>query len=126
MRFSTVVMAYFICGALMWGGGIIVWGEAGVGTIVLDQQTDGGFSANETTGEQVEKSGGPIQEAADTVSGGGLLAAWSLVVNIFSYLFWPVTVLVSVNAPARVTVLAGGTLALAMLVGIIRVIRSGA
>lgn len=126
MRFSVVLMAYFITGAFMWAGGLIAWSEAGVGEIIIDQGDDGGVEANETTSEQVENSGGPIQEAADTVSGGGLLAVWGLIVRFFGYLFWPITVLVSVGAPTRVVVVAGGIPTLAMLAGVIRMIRTGA
>jgi len=85
----------------------------------------GGVSVNENTSNQLEQSGGPIQEAAKSM-GGPILAIWNFVVQFIGYLFWPVTVLQSVNAPPRVTVLVGGAFSVMFLGAVIRLIRSSA
>lgn len=125
VRFGEVVLAYFLIGSMMWAGGLVGWHDAGVGSVLVSP-SEYGAQANSSTGEQLEQASGPIQQAADTVSGGGLLAVWGLITGILNYLFWPVSVMVTVNAPAEVVVLMGGTFVMALFVGVIRLIRSSA
>lgn len=122
VRLGEVVIAYFLIGALMWAGGVIDWQEAGVGSVFVDPEGNA-TSTNASTGEQLEQAGGPIQQAANTVSGGGLLAVWGLVTSILAFLFWPVTVLQSVQAPSEIVVLVGGPLVVAFFMAIILTIR---
>jgi len=124
MRFSTVVMTYFVLGAVMWGGGVIAWDDSGVGQFLIENPERG--DTNENVRDNIEQAGGPIQQAAGTLSGGGLLAVWNFLVQLVGFLFWPITVLVSVNAPPRAIVLVGGTVSMAFFATLIRIIRSSA
>lgn len=123
MRFENVVVAYFVVGALMWGAGVIQWSQAGVGVLFIDQSPGGGdVDINSTTSEDLENAGGPIQQAANSISG-GLIAVWNLMVRLIGFLTWPITVLQSVNAPPRIVVLGGGTPTTAFFATLLRVIR---
>jgi len=122
-RFGDVVLAYFVIGAIMWGGGAIQWAETGVNSFIIeDPQT---AEVNEETSDKLESAGGPIREAAQSF-GGPVLAVWNIVVQLIGALFWPVTVLQSVNAPPRIIVLLGGTPSIAFLGGALRLIRESA
>lgn len=124
MRFSHIVLAYAVMGMVMWGGGAIAWADSGVATLIVDDPaTD---SVNTETSDQLRELGGPIQEAAATVEGTGLLAAWNVIVKILGFLFWPIVTLQSIGAPARVWVLFGGTPTVAFWVSAVRIIRSSA
>jgi len=124
-RFAQVLLAYFVIGAVMWGGGAIVWEEAGVGGLIIEDVSGENVDVNENTSDQLERSGGPIREAASAF-GGPILAIWNFVVRFIGFLFWPVTVLQTVNAPPRAVVLAGGSLSVMFLGGVIRLIRRSA
>lgn len=125
VRFSQVVMAYFFIGALMWGGGVIDWEQAGVGNLIIQPQEGGAAKVNTDTGEDLQGMGGPIKEAVSSVSGGALLAIWNIVVKIIGYLFWPITALQSVDAPSRVVVVGGGGFTMALFVSFLLFIRRG-
>jgi hypothetical protein len=122
-RFGNVIMVYFIIGAVMWGGGAIVWTETGLNTLIIQDPQSG--QVNENTSSQLEDAGGPIREAAQSF-GGPVLAIWNIVVQFVGYLFWPVATLQSVGAPPRLTVLLGGPPSVAFLGGVIRLIRESA
>ena len=121
MRLSSIIMTYLVIGAVMWGGGVIAFDDAGVATYLIDEP-DGELNENVT--DRIESTGGPIQQAAATVGGGGLLAVWNLLTALFGFFFWPITTLMTLNAPPAATVLLGGTLSLGFLLGIIRIIAT--
>jgi len=122
MRLSSILMAYLIIGAVMWGGGVIAYDDAGVaGYLVEDPEAQ---ELNENVTDELQNSRGPIQEAAGAIGGGGLLAVWNLVSGLFGFFFWPVTTLMNLGAPPAATVLLGGTLSLGFLLGIIRIVAS--
>lgn len=123
-RFAQILLAYFMIGAVMWGGGVIVWTQTGIGGLIIEDTT-GGVDVNENTSKQLERSGGPIREAAASL-GGPILAIWNFVARFIGYLFWPITVLQSVNAPPRVVVTLGGGPSVMFLGGVIRLIRRSA
>ena len=123
-RFAAVLLAYFVTGAVMWGGGAIVWDDTGVGGLIIKSAADD-VEVNENTSQQLERSGGPIREAAATL-GGPILAIWNFIVKFIGYMFWPVTVLQSVSAPPRIIVLGGGSLSVMFLGSVIRLIRRSA
>jgi hypothetical protein len=127
VQFSQILVTYFVIGAVMWGGGAIAWGETGlVGQFIEDPGgPNSQVEANQQTGDQLARSGGPIQEAAQSVGGSGLLAVWNIVAGIIGFAFWPVGVLVSVDAPPRLIVLAGGSMSTAFVAGVIRLYISG-
>lgn len=122
MRLSSILMTYMIVGAVMWGGGVIAYNDTGVATYLIDNpQTN---QLNENVTEDIENSGGPIKQAANSIGGGGLLAVWNLLSALLGFFFWPITVLMALNAPPQATVLIGGSLSLGFLLGIIRIIAT--
>lgn len=123
VRFNEILAAYFVIGALMWGGGAIAWSETGVGQLFIEDVA-GDVDVNENTTSQLENANGPIQEAVGALGASPLLAVWNIIVGLIGYLTWPVTVLQSVNAPPRITVLAGGTMLVLFFGAVIRLIRT--
>lgn len=121
VRFGNVILAYFVLGAVMWGGGAIAWSESGVGTLFIDDPQTG--ETNDETAGQLSESGGPIQQAVTSVGGGAVIAVYNLLVRFFGYLFWPITTLSGLNAPPSVVVLLGGTPTVAFFGAIIQIIR---
>ena len=128
-RFSSILIVYFVIGATMWGGGAIVWDDTGVGEFIIDNPDDfnnpNQDAKNEEASNILERLGQPIQNIVGTV-GGGLIASWNLLSKFIAYLFWPITVLQSANAPPRVVVLGGGSLVVAFYGSFIRTIRTSA
>jgi hypothetical protein len=125
VRFSQIIVAYFVMGAVMWAGGAIAWDEAGVGTLFVDDpDASGQVDVDDDTADDLEGAGGPIQEAASAAGvGGGLLAVWNLIVKVISSLFWPIITLDGLGAPASVTVIIGGTPTVAFWGAVLRVLR---
>jgi len=124
MRFGPVVMTYFIIGAVMWGGGALAFQQAGVVGVVFDDVGAGGVDINSSTSEQIQRTGGPIQEAVSSVGGAGLLAIYNIAAGFIGYIFWPITALAANDAPPRAIVLLGGIFTMMFIVGFIRLIAS--
>jgi hypothetical protein len=124
LRFSNIVVAYAVIGMVMWGGGAIAWENSGLGGVIIDAPDDGSVSTD--TADELQSLGGPIQEAAATVGGTGLLAVWNILIKLLGFLFWPVVTMQGAGAPPRVWVLFGGTLTIAFYAAALRLIRSSA
>jgi hypothetical protein len=128
MRFSKIILAYFVMGSVMWGAGVIAWEDAGIGSTVIEQE-DGEIEANDGEGSiqsDLLGLGGPISSAVNTVAGGALLAVWQLISGLIGFIFWPVTVLMLVNAPSSIVVTAGGSLVMIFVGGTLRIVRGSA
>jgi hypothetical protein len=125
VRFSNILAAYFVVGALLWAGGAIQWGQTGVAGLIVDTPEEG-VEVNNETADQLQQRGGPIQEAAGALGASPILAVWNLLVGLIGYLFWPITVLQGVNAPPRIVVLLGGTPTVLFYGSFIRLIRTSA
>lgn len=125
MRFGNIVLAYFLMGAILWGGGVIHWNQAGVGSVVI-QHADKNATVNASTGQQLQGMKGPIETAVSSVFGGGLLAVIGLLFAFFEYIFWPITTLLGVHAPMVVVVTLGGGLTMAFIVSAISLVRRSA
>jgi len=123
MRWGHVIIAYVLIGAMMWGGGVIQWSDTGVAGLFVDSPSG---DVNEQTGEDLSDAGGPIQQAASTVEGTGLIAIWGLLVRFLGFLFWPIVTLQSVGSPPRVIVLIGVPLTTSFFVATVRLIRGSA
>jgi hypothetical protein len=125
-RLSSVVISYFVMGAVMWGAGILDTGTSlGVVDIFFNVGADGTVAA----AEQPETLLGQVGSTVGDVAGGligPILAVWTALREIIGVLFWPVTALVAINAPPEVVVLAGGTPTVAFFMGVIRTIRESA
>jgi hypothetical protein len=127
MRFSQILVAYFVIGAVMWGGGVISWDQSGVATVFIDSpNSEAGPEVNEETSGLLESLGGPILEATQSIGGGGLAATWNALAKFVGYLFWPITTMLSVGAPPRWTIVLGGTPTVAFFGTFLRLIRSSA
>jgi len=125
VRFSNIVLAYLMIGAVMWAGGAVAWGDAGINQFFIDQSSDGTIEATQGPQEELGGVGSTIQNVIASF-GAPLVLIWNLVTGIISWLNWPLAVLVSVNAPPRITVLVGGPMTAAFYLSIIRVVRTSA
>lgn len=129
MRFSKIILAYFIMGSVMWGAGIIAWSDAGIGSTVIEQD-DGEVEANDSGEDSIQNDllglGGPISAALNTVPGGALLAVWQFITGLIGFIFWPVTVLILVDAPKTIVTTAGGSLVMIFVGGTLRIVRGSA
>lgn len=125
MKFGHVLLAYFLVGSLMWAGGVLDYQDSGVSTLIVEP-TANGTAVNDDTQQAVEDTGGPIQQAAQSVGASGLFAIWNLVAQFLGFLFWPVTALQSVDAPQEAVVLAGGGMVMALIAGFLLFVRAGA
>jgi hypothetical protein len=127
MRFAQIVMAYFLIGALMWAGGVVDWSDSGVGGVLIDDPGvgDADTEVDESTQQDLEGIGGVIQQAVQT-GAGGLIAVWNIAIQLIGYLFWPITTLVSLDAPPRAVVIFGGTPTVAFLGAVLRLVKTSA
>ena len=127
MRFSSVLITYFIISAVMWGGGVISWQESGVGGAFIEDPTAdsqaGAVDQNTTT--LLNRLGGPITQVAGQTSGGGLIATWQVLVSLIGFVFWPTALMISVNAPPSAVVLATA-LPVAFVTSVLRMVRGSA
>lgn len=122
MRLTTILVTYLIVGAVMFGGGVLAWDDAGVAGYLIEDPETG--EVNEDVSSDLESARGPIQEAAGAVGGGGLLAVWTFLSNLFSFLYWPISTLNALGAPPAVTAILGGPLSLGFTLGMIRLVAS--
>lgn len=123
-RLGTAITGYLIIGAVMWGGGVIDWQDSGLNTVLLDKSTTG-VSPNESVSGEIEDLRGP-PSGVTGFGVGALVVIWDLLIKFVGAVFWPITVLISIDAPVRVTVMAGGPTSMAFVVGFLRFIRSSA
>lgn len=126
MRLSNVLMLYFLLGVILWGGGAIQWDNSGVGQLIVEVDDQGDARVNSSTSGDLNQLGGPIQEAASTVSGGGLIAIWNFLIKFLGFMFWPITTLQGWNSPTEAVVLLGGAPSFALLAATLRAVRSEA
>lgn len=115
MRFGPIIIVYFILGVVMWGGGVVAWNDVGVAQEFIEKDNSG-LNPNEQTAGQLERTGGIVGEATQSLAGPVLLV-WNLLTGFIAFLFWPVVTLQSVNAPPQLVVLSG-VLCLAFFVAV--------
>lgn len=125
VRFTNIVITYFVIGALLWGGGIIAYEQAGIATQFVESP-DTDAQVNEDTASQLDQLGGPIQEAAGTFEGSGLIAILPFLFGLVNFLTWPISTTLALNAPPQVVVLVGGTPTVAFYGALLRVVRQSA
>lgn len=126
MRASQIVMAYFVIGVTMFGGGAIAFSETGVATWVVDYNTTAGtVSPSNNTTENVEGTGGAIESIVN-LAVGTVLLVWNLFVALVAFMHWPILVLYSNSAPPVATMLFGGGFTLAFYLSLIRLVRTSA
>lgn len=125
VRFSNIVLAYLIIGGVMWAGGAVAWGDAGINQFFIDQNAAGDIDPTSGPQEELGGVGSTIQNVIASF-GAPLVLIWNLITGLISWLNWPLAVLVSVNAPPRIVVLVGGPMTAAFYLSIIRVVRTSA
>jgi len=123
-RFSSIILAYFVIGAIMFGGGAISYEESGVASFFVEQ--DGGqFGPAQNAEEEL----GGIGTAISNLVGqfiGGIQLVYNLVVGLLGFINWPLIVLSQNNAPPIATLLIGGSFTVAFYGSVIRLIRGAA
>lgn len=105
-QFQKVVMAYFVIGSVMWGGGALDFQDAGVAKFFVTVNGNS-VSGSQSLSSNLGGIGGSIQAVLNFAIGGVQLL-WNLIVGLIGYLHWPIIALQSANAPPKVTVLVGG------------------
>lgn len=120
-RASNIIMAYFVIGVVMWGGGVVGFGDAGVATIFFDQDQDG-ISTDDEASQNLDEQTGIIQQLA-ALAVGGLVFVVNLVTIFIQFLNWPIFVLLQNNAPPVMTVLLGGSFSAGFYLSMFSLIR---
>lgn len=117
MNFSNIIMAYFVIGAVMFGGGAIQWDESGAAQFFVNNNS-GDVAGSEQAASNLGGIGGAIQSVVDMVAG-PLILVWNLIVGLLSFMHWPVVVLESHNAPPSITILLGGSFTVAFYMSLL-------
>jgi hypothetical protein len=124
MRFTRVILLYFVLGAVMFGGGAIDFADAGVSGFFVEHDS-GSFAATDQTSQNLEGLGGAISQLVGEFIGGVQLV-YNLAVGLLGFLNWPIVVLSGVGAPPMAVLLIGGTFSAAFYLSIITLMRSSA
>ncbi|MCG1002859.1 MULTISPECIES: hypothetical protein [Halobacterium] len=124
MRFSNIIMAYFVIGAVMFGGGAIQWNESGAAQFFVSNNS-GDVSGADQAASNLGGIGGAIQSVIDMFAG-PLIIVWNLIVGLLSFMHWPIIVLESNNAPPSVTILLGGAFVVAFYMSLIGLVTRSA
>lgn len=114
---SDVVMVYFVIGAVMVGGGALEVGNAGIADFFVSEGDNGTLQPAQNTTEQIQNTGGAISTVV-SLAVGGILLVWSFVQGLFTYLNWPIFVLLQHNAPPMAVLLLGGSFTAAFYLAI--------
>lgn len=120
MRIGNLILAYFVIGAMMWGGGVLTFEEAGVITAVVttdDGRVDPGEAFSETIDRQDSIIGGVV-----SAFGGGLLIVWNLIKIVFDFIHWPIITLSENHAPPEITALLGGGMTLSFYIAVVTLV----
>lgn len=124
MRFTRVILLYFVLGTVMFGGGAISYEQSGVSSFFVEHDS-GSFAPSDKTSNELEGIGGAISQLVGEFIGAVQLV-YNLAVGLFGFLNWPIVVLLSTNAPPMAILLIGGTLTAAFYLSIITLVRSSA
>jgi hypothetical protein len=126
MRLGAMIMAYFMIGALLFVGGAVPAEETGLVTTFVDFDDQGVNEEEVSAGEggMLSNLVGPVENALNTVAGGGLIAALNKLDSFLGFVAWPWTVMSYWNAPFAVRILVAGPLTVAFTIGGLRVLRS--
>lgn len=122
---SKLVVAYFVIGAVMLGGGALEFDEAGIVTHYLNEGDAGNISPDPGVSEDLGGVGNAIQSVIQTVMG-PLLIIWKLVSGFIKFVHWPIYVMIGAEVPTRVMVLLGGAPVVMFYMGLVRMVRSSA
>lgn len=134
MRFTNVILAYFVIGVVMFGGGAIDYQDSGVSTFFVEtnKTTTAAGGNNSTTlkpSAEAESGLSAIGGAIGDLVGqflGAIQLVYNLIVGLLGFLNWPIIVLLGVNAPPLAVLLIGGTFSAAFYLSVIRLIQQSA
>jgi hypothetical protein len=112
MRFSHVAIVYTVMGVLVVSAGVVPIAQLGIASVFVDAE-DGSVEANRSAVGGTEEGGGmldnligPVRNALNTISGGALIAVWTVIDPILGLYAWPLTTASAVNAPFAVQLFA--------------------
>jgi hypothetical protein len=125
VRFSSIILAYFVIGSIMIGGGAIDLQDAGVAQFFVEQDEGGDLVPAQERQQDLEGLGGALQSVIDAVVG-PIVLIYNLIVGLLAYLNWPLTVLAANNAPPMAILVIGGSFTAAFYLSIVRLIRVSA
>ena len=120
MQIGNLLLAYFVIGTMMWGGGVLTFEEAGVinSVVTLD---DGNVGVNESFANEIDKQDSVISGVVNAFSG-GLTIVWNLIKIVFKFIHWPLTTLIQTHAPPQITILLGGGMTLSFYIAVIKLV----
>lgn len=124
MRFGQIILAYFVIGAVMFGGGAISFQDAGVTKFFVDDAGDT-FETSDNASGTLDRLGNAITNLINAALG-AIQLIYNLVVGLLGYLNWPILVLSTNNAPPIAVLLLGGSFQVAFYVSVVRLVRVSA
>jgi hypothetical protein len=121
MNVRNLVVAYVLIAAVMWSGGVIPWTEAGVAGEFVNV-SGGDVETNDEKIKEIDSSSGVIEQVTESIVG-AVAAFFRLIGTIVNFLFYPISILLYVDAPTRVVVLLGIAPTVAFYVAVISTLR---
>lgn len=121
VSFSNILVAYFLIGSVMVGGGAIDFQESGVTGFFIDETAQGGFTTSENATQNFQEADNIVEKVIKQLTGTVALV-WSLIQSVLTFINWPVAVLNSVNAPPIAVVGLGGSLTAAFYISAVGII----
>lgn len=124
IRFSRIVLLYFVLGAVMFGGGAVTYDDSGVTKYFIDEDGENVAAGNEPS-SNLQGVAGAITSLVGQV-GGATVLVWNLAVGVVSFLNWPIVVCIENGVPPSVTVLLGGSPTVMFYGSLVTLVRSSA
>jgi hypothetical protein len=107
LRFTQIVLAYLLIGAVVWGGGAVAYGNAGPIQYFIAQEDGADLVVASEPSGAIENTGQTITNVISQF-GGPVVLLWNFVVQVTGWLNWPLFTLMRANAPPRIIVTLGG------------------
>ena len=129
MRFSHVVVVYFMLGVIVVGANVVPFAHLGIATVFINVQGDDVAANTTSVGGSSGQDGmlddliGPVKNALNTITGGALLAVWGPISTLTGFYAWPVVTTSYIGAPPIVKMLSG-VLVASFTFGVLRVFRA--
>lgn len=123
-EFKGPAVTYFVTGAVLYGSGLISWEQVGLVSYLFNEGT---VSSEQATGIMGEMTGALASVGAVlgiSPFAAAIAALVEFVQSVFTFLFWPFTVLMSQNVPFTVSLLLGGTAVMLFFLGIVDALAS--
>lgn len=125
MKFTKIVLAYFVIGSVMMAGGVITLQDSGVVSKMFVVGDDGDLDPTNEIEANFNSIGNTISTAGQ-VFGAGIILVWNLIVGLLTFSTWPYSTLSSLNAPPSLTLTVGGGITMAFYLSVVTVVRSSA